>query len=108
MAPLEAAQDPFTRAGRLLPRVAAQQVARRRRVHRPDRGAGVRDAREPGAHLSRPQLPRSALAAPARLASSLADRSLHVSLGFAVAQRLALVVEVLSPRERDLDLGVGA
>ena len=42
------------------------------------------------------------------LAPGFAHGPFHVALGLALAERLALVVEVLAARERDLDLRVGA
>ena len=46
LAPLAAAQHALARAGRLLPRRSARTAARGRCLHRADRGAGVRHARQ--------------------------------------------------------------
>ena len=53
-----------------------------------------------------PQLPLAA--AEPRSAPRFADGALDVALGLALADRLALVVEVLASRQRDLDLRVRA
>ena len=122
LAALEAAQDALARAGRLLPRLAAPPAARRRRLHRPDRRARARhgrsahpqqpaataSARHPGV-ATRPRASRRT-ARPVRELSACASRTARSMsrLVSRVADRLALVVEVLAAGERDLDLGVRA
>ena len=44
---------------------------------------------------------------PERARKLLAHRAFHVALGLTLADRLALVVDVLAASEGDLDLGVG-
>ena len=91
---------------RLLPRVAAQPRSRRRRLPRPGRAAGARHGRH--AHPAhRPAQLRLALSRTGS-APRFAHGAFHVALGLPRADRLALVVEILAARQRDLDLRVGS
>ena len=94
------------RESRSLEQAAYYRVAPRHRlivasrVHRPDRAAGVRDARGPRPLDGDPQLQLD-------LAAGFPDPAFDLALGLPLADRLAFVVEVLAPRQGDLDLGVG-
>ena len=93
------AQVALARAGRLLPRLAAQPPARRRRLHRPDRAARARHARDAHPRHRRHSFDqRSSAALRAGRARSRAGSRARA------ASRACR--DVLAARERDLDLGV--